>query len=132
MIYKFTIKGTLPNLNDYLQAERQTIRRSGRFTTKGNELKKSSQEVIIWAIRQQLKGVHIEKPVMIKYDFFEPNRKRDLDNISAFAHKVIQDSLVLAGVLENDGWSKVVGFEDKFYVDKLNPRIEVILEELEG
>ena len=132
MQHKLIIKGTLPNLNDYLQAERQTFRRGGKFTTKGNELKKDTQELIIWHIRQQLKGVHINNPILLKYDFFEPNKRRDLDNISAFAHKVIQDSLVVAGVIKNDGWSNILGFTDQFYLDKDNPRIEVILEEVGG
>ena len=76
-------------------------------------------------------GIHIEKPVEIKYTYFEPNKKRDLDNISAFAHKVIQDGLVKGGLLANDGWMNIVGFSDDFYVDKENPRIEVTIREVD-
>lgn len=130
MTYKLVIKGTLPNLNDYLQAERQTFRRGGKFTTKGNELKQTNQDLVIWAIRQQLRGIHIENQITLEYTFYEPNRRRDLDNISAFAHKVIQDALVVSGTIENDGWKNIKGFTDKFYIDKDNPRIEVILEEV--
>jgi Holliday junction resolvase RusA-like endonuclease len=127
--YTLTIDGTLPNLNDYLAAERQTIRRGGRFTTKGNDLKQTNQEYVIYHIRQQLKAIHITSPVYLKYCFYEPNRKRDKDNISAFAHKVIQDALVKAGVLDNDGWANITGFCDAFNVDKIKPRIEVIIVE---
>lgn len=130
MEHKLIIDGTLPNLNDYLKAERQTFRKGGNFTTKGNELKQNTQDLIIWRIRQQLRGLHINNPVLLKYDFFEPNKKRDLDNISAFAHKVVQDSLVLAGVLHNDGWKEITGFIDQFYLDKENPRIEVTIVEV--
>lgn len=28
-------------------------------------------------------------------------------------------------ILKNDGWAEVAGFEDRFYVDKHNPRVEV-------
>lgn len=132
MTYKLIIDGTLPNLNDYLKAERQTFRKGGKFTTKGNELKRDTQEVIIWTIRQQLRGLHIDKPVILKYDFYEPNKRRDLDNISAFAHKVVQDSLVLAGVLKNDGWKEILGYVDQFYCDRENPRIEVTIKEVGG
>ena len=59
------------------------------------------------------------------------NRKRDLDNISAFAHKVIQDGLVQCGLLANDGWKNIVGYSDDFYVDKDNPRIEVTIREVD-
>lgn len=51
--------------------------------------------------------------------------RRDLDNISSFGRKVIQDALVNAAVLKGDGWKHVVGFSDRFEVDKKNPRIEV-------
>ena len=84
MEYQFTIDGTLPNLNDLIAAERQQIRVNGKFTTKGNELKQTNQELVIWHLRKYLRGVHINKPIRIKYTFYEPNRKRDLDNISAF------------------------------------------------
>ena len=130
MTYKLIIDGRLACLNDYLKAERQTFRKGGNFTTKGNELKKDTQEVIIWTIRQQLRGVHIEMPITLEYSFYEPNRKRDLDNISSFAHKVIQDSLVLAGVIKNDGWKNIKGFTDKFYCNRENPRIEILLIEV--
>lgn len=130
MQYKLIILGTLPNLNDYLKAERQTYRKNGSFTTKGNELKKDTQELIIWQIRQQLRGVHINNQIRLNYIFYEPNMKRDLDNISAFSHKVIQDSLVLAEIIDNDGWKNIKGYSDDFYVDKENPRIEVIIIEV--
>ncbi|HHX60646.1 MAG TPA: RusA family crossover junction endodeoxyribonuclease [Epulopiscium sp.] len=130
MEHKLIIDGTLPNLNDYLKAERQTFRRGGGFNTKGNLMKQESQELVIWGIRQQLRRVHIDNPVILKYDFYEPNRRRDLDNISAFAHKVVQDALVSAGVLKNDGWKEILGYMDQFYLDKENPRIEVTIKEV--
>ena len=62
--------------------------------------------------------------------WYEKNKKRDLDNISSFGRKVIQDALVDNGTLKNDGWENVVGFSDTFYIDKDNPRIEVIITEI--
>lgn len=132
MEHKLIIPGTLPNLNDYLQAERQTFRKGKKFTTKGNELKQTNQDLVIWQIRQQLRGLHINNPIILKYDFFEPNNKRDLDNISAFAHKIIQDALVKAEVIDNDGWKNIKGYVDQFYHDKDNPRIEVNIVEVGG
>ena len=43
----------------------------------------------------------------------------------------IQDALVKAGVISNDGWQEIVSFEDRFGVDKVNPRVEVIIETVE-
>lgn len=131
MEYNFTYYGVLPNLNDYLQGERIPIRKNGKFTTKGNVMKQENQRKIIKILRRDLLGLHIQKPIEITYKFYEINRKRDLDNISAFAHKVIQDALVKAGTIENDGWKHIRGFSDEFYVDSENPRIEITLKEVD-
>lgn len=133
MTYTFIINGRLSNLNDYLKAERIMIRgRNGKITTKGNTLKHDTQDkIIIPQIRRDLKSLRIRnKAVRLNYTFYEPNKGRDLDNIAAFAMKVIQDSLVLCGVLENDGWKQIAGFTCDFNVDANNPRIVVeIVEE---
>ena len=130
MTCKLIIPGTMPNLNDYLQGERIAIRKNGKFTTKGNELKQEWQHKVITYIRKQLPSLNIIKPIRLSYRYYEPNRKRDLDNISAFAHKVIQDALVKSQVIKNDGWKEIVGFSDEFFLDKENPRIEVTIEEV--
>ena len=131
MDYDLVLNGTMPNLNDYLHGERIAIRKNGKFTTKGNAMKQEYQRKVVSAVRSQLRGIHIDKPVKIYYTFYEKNRKRDLDNISAFAHKVIQDGLVQCGLLANDGWKNIVGYSDDFYVDKDNPRIEVTIREVD-
>lgn len=45
--------------------------------------------------------------------------------MSSFGRKVIQDALVRAGVLKNDGWAQIEGFSDEFRVDEKHPRVEV-------
>ena len=120
MQHKFIIKGRLDGLNEYTSANRTN-------PYKGGKMKKDNEEVVIWSIRQQLRGLHINVPVVLKYDFYEPNRRRDLDNISSFAHKVIQDALVKTNVLKNDGWNEIISYIDQFYLDKENPRIEVTI-----
>jgi len=123
--YKFVIKGTLPGLNDYLKAERSFNKKHSC----GNDMKQECQMLISNAIRTQLKRLRIDVPVYISYSFYEPNKRRDLDNIAGVAHKFIQDALVKCNVLENDGWRSIIGFRDTFFVDKHNPRIEVTLTE---
>lgn len=125
MEYLLTIPGTLNNLNDYISAERTNRH-------KGAKMKASNGDIVAVAISQCMKGVKIEKPVFMEYLWVEPNRRRDLDNISSFGRKVIQDALVDTEVLKNDGWKYVVGFSDKFDVDKKNPRIEVLIREADG
>ena len=131
MEYHFTVPGTLPGLNDYLKAERKFTRRGGSAHSVGNDMKEENQMLICNAIRLKLKRLKIQRPVHISYRFYEPNRRRDLDNIAGVAHKFIQDSLVRCGVLENDGWDQITGFSDAFFVDRHNPRIEVIIREVE-
>ncbi len=123
MEYLLTIHGALPNLNDYIAAERTNRH-------KGAKMKADSGNIVAVAIRQYLRGVRIEKPVFMEYTWVESSRRRDKDNISSFGRKVIQDALVSTGVLKDDGWKHVVGFSDRFEVDKENPRIEVIIKEV--
>lgn len=123
--HKFTISGTLPGLNDYLKAERSFSRKHSC----GNDMKQSCQMLIASAIRTQLKRLKIKNPVQISYTYYKPTKRRDLDNIAATAHKFIQDALVKCNVLENDGWKQIKGFSDQFFVDKYNPRIEVLIVE---
>lgn len=59
------------------------------------------------------------------YNWYEKDRRRDKDNVSGFGRKVIQDALVKAKILKNDGWKDIDGFSDKFYVDTKNPRVVV-------
>lgn len=128
MEYRFVIKGKLPGLNEYLKAERSFSKKHSC----GNDMKQENQMLICNAIRTQLKRLRISSPVYIQYHFYEPDRKRDLDNIAGVAHKFIQDSLVKCGVIENDGWNNIVGFSDSFSVDRHNPRIEVTITEAGG
>ena len=67
--------------------------------------------------------------VFITFRWFCKNRKKDSDNI-VVGKKFILDGLVEAGVLKNDGWKQVAGFKDEFEVDRDNPRIEIIIEEV--
>ena len=73
-----------------------------------------------------------KKPVYMIYKWYEPDRRRDKDNISSFGRKVIQDALVNCKIIKNDGWRYIEGFEDHFYVDSKKPGIEVeIIEQRE-
>lgn len=124
MEYKLVIKGRLPGLNDYINANRTN-------PYIGNKMKKDSEVIVINAARKQLKRLHIVKPVFFKYAWYEPNRMRDKDNVSSMGRKVIQDALAACGVLKKDGWKEISGFTDDFHCDKNNPRIEVLIVEQE-
>ena len=107
---KLEIYSDLPCLNDYIHA----IQRN-RFA--GNQMKKMYTDAIAKLAKMQLKPIENENmPVMLKYTFHEKNRRRDKDNIAAFAMKVIQDGLVTAGILPNDGWKQIEGFRCEYKV----------------
>ena len=75
--------------------------------------------------RSQLRGVSFKVPVAMRYSWYEPARRRDKDNVSAFGRKCIQDALIRVGVLENDGWNEIDSFSDRFFLDNKSPRVEV-------
>ena len=118
------IHGKLPGLNELIDAER-------RHRQAGAKLKRDAERIVRMYIRQQLRGYKPKTPVTLYYYYYEPNRRRDLDNIAGFAHKVIQDSLVKEDILANDGWNHIKGFFDSFYIDNKFPRIEVEIVEPE-
>lgn len=125
MVYRFTIPGRLPGLNEYILAERG-------HRLNGAKMKKEYERLIIGCIRADLSRLKIIKPVELTFRFFEKDRRRDKDNISGYAHKVIQDSLVKAKVLKNDGWNEIETYRDYFDIDHKRPRVEVILTEIEN
>lgn len=111
------IYGDFPGMNEFIKANRT---QHGKWN-QGNAMKQRDQGIIM----TQLPKRRIKPPVWISYTYYCPNRKKDLDNISGYFHKVFQDALVARGIIPNDNWSCVKGFEDHFFVDRNNPRIEV-------
>lgn len=119
------IPGRLPGLNEYIDANR-------RHAQKGATMKREAQEIVHWSILSQLRRCRFTGPVFLLFTFYEKDRRRDHDNVSSFARKVIQDALVEAGVLAGDGWDHVGGYLDRFEVDAKNPRIVVDFIEMEA
>lgn len=112
------IPGQLPGLNEYIDENR-------RHAQKGAKMKKDAQQVVGWSILAQLRRHRFTGPVFLLFTFYEKDRRRDHDNVSSFARKVIQDALVDAGTLQDDGWNHVTGYMDEFKVDAKHPHILV-------
>ena len=94
----------------------------------GAKQKKQQQGLVVRTIQfQRIKAVK-NYPVKIKINWFEKNYSRDADNITA-AKKFIFDALQETNVLRNDRIREINRLSEAFYVDKLNPRIEVTIEE---
>lgn len=122
MPYLFTVPGRLPNLNDMIDAAR-----ANRYASA--EMKKSNTELVAWCVKRA--KIPKMKRVSLSVAWYEPNEKRDPDNIEA-AVKFILDGLVAAGVLENDGRKQIATIKHDIYTDKIKPRIEVEITEVEG
>lgn len=118
---KINIPGSLPGLNNLIEAERA-------HRQKGAALKRDAQTLVEYELSDQIDRP-LREPVTMHYTWIEPNRRRDKDNISSFGRKVIQDAMVAIGALQNDGWSNIAGFSDDFRVDPDDPRIEIDIEE---
>lgn len=120
MTQGFLVPGKLPGMNDF-----EGGRRWGYRTAK-----KKWEEII----GQSIIDARLTKmdKVFIEFQWFEMNRRRNPDNFSSMGRKFIIDSLVKSGVIKNDGWGEILGWSDKWKVEKFYG-VQVILNyQLEG
>lgn len=122
---KLTVWGRLPGLNEIIDADRRNYHA-------GAKLKKEAQFLVEMSARKCLKRWKPTRPVWMTYIWYERDRRRDKSNVAAGGRKIIEDALVKQGYLKNDGWNDIAGFTDEFRVDKKEPRVEVIIEEVES
>ena len=119
---KFIIPGRLPGLNDMTDAARGNKYASA-------QMKKEYTELVAWCAKSA-RLPHFDRVDLI-ITWYEPNKKRDKDNIMA-GQKFILDGLVQAGVIANDGWKQVGKITHDCQVDRENPRVEVELIEVKA
>lgn len=91
LVYKYK----LPSLNDIIRAGRGTWYKQAK-------IKKELTETLSWIFRVQSKGKSFDKHVIIHVSCYEPNMKRDDDNVLSGACKVILDALQVAKIIKND------------------------------
>lgn len=115
------IYGTLPSANEYIKACR-----TNKYVAA--KMKKDAEQHITAYIKEQIPDVHYEKTCELKFRWYMPNKKKDIDNI-AFSKKYVLDALVSNQTIIADGWRGVIGFTDEFFIDPTNPRIEVEINE---
>lgn len=115
---KITIPIRLPGLNEYID-----VCRGNKYAA--SEFKQQIENDCLIFIKAALRGRKFNN-IGITFNWFEKDRKRDKDNI-CFAKKFILDAMQKGRILVNDGWSQIRYFRDEFYVDKNNPRVEVII-----
>lgn len=113
---KLTIPGTLPSLNEMINA-------SKRNKYAYVKMKDTAIRLVVWSAK-----ISKVQPITEKHDYeitwFCPNMRKDKDNIVA-GQKFIWDGLQELGILKNDGWGQIGKVTHDHQIDKKNPRIEV-------
>ena len=121
---KFPLKG----LNELLNG------RLYNFRTKKyhNSVKSENDKVCRLAIQKYMRGVKIDKPIRCTYYIYAQDKRHDRSNLYSSVEKSFLDAMQEVKCIKNDGFSDV--YDSVFHtdVDKNNPRIEVIIEEVEG
>jgi hypothetical protein len=120
-IEKFTISGELPDLNTIIK---ESKRGRGNWQPY-NDLKYEHTIRVMAACR----GIKPFNKINVAIEWICKEKRKDKDNVMA-GTKFILDGLVSEGVLTNDGWGQIGDITHSFYIDKLNPRINVILTEV--
>jgi len=114
---KLTIRGDLPSLNRYVNAER-----TNKFM--GAKIKREATDLVAW----QCKSLPVIKGQCdYTFTWYVKNKRSDPDNI-AYGCKYIFDGLQASGKLENDSMKHVRSIGHFYEVDADDPRVEVEIE----
>lgn len=121
--HTFPIKG----LNELLNG------RLYNFRTKKyhNPVKQENDKVCRMAVHKSLRGVKLKTPIKCIYYIYVADKRHDRGNVYAAVEKSALDSLQQCNVLSSDGYDFVVDSEFHTEVCKNNPRVELIIEEVE-
>ena len=92
------------------------------------DLKKKYKEFAIWlAEYYKINNLNLENSCITYTFYFKDKRRRDFDNL-LLTPKLLNDGFVEANVLVDDSGDKLRLIFDPFQHDKLNPRVEMLLE----
>jgi hypothetical protein len=97
-----------------------------------NYVKSDNDRVCCVAIKRDLKGIKLKTPIRCTYYIYAQDKRHDRGNLYSAAEKSFLDALQSCKNLKNDGFNEVLDSVFHTEVDNINPRIEVIIEEVEG
>jgi hypothetical protein len=120
MQLEITIEGELPDLNEIIAIAKKHPKAYAKA-------KSMHTEAVAWGCAGVPKG-QLKMPVDVTCTWVTKNLRKDPDNVSA-GIKFVLDGLVQAGVLPGDGRKQISSISHRFGVDKLNPRVEIVLTE---
>lgn len=118
------IPGPMPGLNEVIESAKGHGGSGAAYA----RLKRQWTDVV-WAEALTAK-IHkpgpFDRRVMLEFDWVEKDRRRDKDNVAS-ARKFVLDGLVLAKVLNGDGWRWIDGWWDRFSVNPDRPGVGVTI-----
>ena len=116
------IPGRLPSLNDIIEAAKQG---KGKYQPYAI-MKEQYTNEIGWIAKKLPKYNRVD----ITITWYEPNRRRDIDNITGGGTKFILDGLVAGGAIKDDSQRYVNSISHQFEVDREKPRVEIEVQEV--
>ncbi len=130
MRYQVTVKGFKSGLNELI-AGRMYDHRTKKYR---NPIKNKNDALCVKCIKasRSLRGVKIDRPIIIHYAFYCEDKMHDRMNIASAFIKSFEDALQKFNVIKNDGFDDVLTPTLYFEVDKENPRVEIVIEEKES
>lgn len=108
--------GRLPGLNEIIAAAK---RGKGKYQPYAIMKERYTNE-IGWLAKKLPKYNRVD----ITITWYEPNRRRDPDNVVG-GTKFIMDGLVAGGAIKDDSQRYVNSITHRFEVDRENPRVEI-------
>ena len=120
---KITIYNIFPGMNEIIK---EKSKKNHYFYSK---MKRDYTNIAKMYILEQ-KKYNYDCMIDIFFRWYEPNKKRDKDNIIA-GEKFIIDGLVASKIIKNDGWSNIGILSHRIELDKSNPRVELFLKKSE-
>jgi Holliday junction resolvase RusA-like endonuclease len=102
----------IPGFNEILSAAKSVgLIKHNKMRNSYGTMKKLWERRLIESIKKN--KIKKYESIKLRITWIENNRKRDPDNIAAFI-KFILDALQKTGVIENDGWRQIKGWENSF------------------
>lgn len=89
-------------------------------------MKQTYTDMVAWLAKKLPKYNKVD----ITITWYEPNTRRDIDNISGGGTKFLLDGLVKAGTIKDDSQRYVKSIRHVFGVDRENPRVEAEISEI--
>ena len=95
-----------------------------------NPVKAENDRLCRLAIQKYIRGIKFDKQIQCTYNIYTKDKMHDRQNLYS-VDKSFYDALQQTKKIPNDGWKESDDSIFHTMVDKLNPRVEVIIEEVE-